>query len=68
MLFRASCCCRENDFLCVKFMKKLEKVGGFESFGDFLLTSGQNFIRVYASECVVVSVRLCTIILQLGSG
>ena len=45
----------------------------FESFGkkdftDFSLTIGQNFIRVYASECVVVSVRLCTIILQLGSG
>ena len=39
-----------------------------ENFTGFSLRNGQNFIRVYASECVVVSVRLCTIILQLGSG
>ena len=38
------------------------------NFTGFSLRKGQNFIRVYASECVVVSVRLCTIILQLGSG
>ena len=51
----------------------VEKVGGLRVFGkkdftDFSLRIGQNFIRVYASECVVVSVRLYTFILQLGSG
>ena len=42
--------------------------GKKQNFTGFSLRNGQNFIRVYASECVVVSVRLCTIILQLGSG
>ena len=48
--------------------RRFEIFFGKGNFTCFSLRKGQNFIRVYASECVVVSVRLCTIILQLGSG